>query len=263
MAQTWKVTIRQEVAGANGRDAWINVFHFNSANALGSPEIAAELMPLASALRHSLLQSCVMLSMTISDPTKRAGGYDPAKVRTIPLGLAGQKEMGAHLGEPKETVVKLTGNAGTGRPAHCSLRMNLYDDEAYAGGSGDPFSPNPGPAVGDTVAALNAAIAGGLSLRAYSLRKTGAITDSVIASYTYAGVGFKSARRRHKKRPGGTKGGLASAAKGLNDAIQTFNATKALATTALAGGAAVGVAASLENALTAAEPFLPELLALL
>lgn len=206
MAKTWAVKYRFGMGSSTGRGTWTNLFHINTDAALDDPAMAAAIAPLTQGLRAELLSQVTIISATIYDPTKRAAGYDPALVRTIGIGQAGNKGVSG-VAEIKQVVLRYKADTGTGRGGHLSLRMAVLDSDVSAGADGGPNANTAPTGAADLAASLNGAIGGGLDMRAYGKRKSGVITDVSIKSWTYVGVGARTATRRKKKHNATTETG--------------------------------------------------------
>jgi len=255
---TYRFTVRYGVAGSAVKSGWTNVFHIAIADVITSAAIVAAADALVGALRKTTLDSVTLRSVTVKDPASDGAGYDATKVRTIAYNQAGQKLVGVAFGEPKQIVVKLQGNAESGRAAHNALRMAILDSESTAGGDGNPSAAGEPSGVADTIVELNDMIAAGTEFHAYSKLKSGAVSDRNITSFSYAGVGARTARRAHKKRGTGSKpSNWISDAKSLIETAIQLGGNYALAKEAVAALRTPALEAAVPALTEAAETILP------
>lgn len=199
----YQVVIRTGTSNRKG-DNHTNTFNIRTPAAIDSPEIVTAVTAIANAIRPDLVNTAQFLSAKVRDITGLGGGYNPAKVRSIGLGIQGQRLTGGTAVELKLVTMNYRLTGLTGRPGGVKLRLLVMDNEVNGGANGN-LQP-----TGDFVD--HAGLAGRLSAAA----GTGAFTWLIVnkkqgqpavgreaSTWTFAGPGTRSttAHRRKKKDP--------------------------------------------------------------
>jgi hypothetical protein len=205
----YELKVRYSMGGSGNRNSWTNVENVEYPGPLTDADLETVARGYVTALRPVVLTLVTIVSVTIKALASKGQGYNPNAVKTIGIGLTGQKAIGTEQAEIKEVVLHFNKNAASGRAGRLMIRMAIYDNEVRGGSDGEPTAAGVPAAVGDVQGTLNGWLATAAANPQVVTKDGNTYTGRAVTSYTFVRVTYRSARsHRQKKKPAETVAGL-------------------------------------------------------